>query len=426
MLIAMPNKVVEFDTIEAAIQKMAEMSYPLGGSRRAALSLEKCDFRPIRAMANQVEKELGFTEKQLELAAHLIKKYRKQMWKNGYGIDSILKSMVTVRPIRKIDDSRWVDVTPQGIVVRFRYSPVEVAKFKTFAAQISAGSWTFDPETKQWVGFPSLENMFYTNAFADKYSFEKRPAFVNTIDKLKWEYSPNNPNNKLIELAEVDGKFVIRNMPRSMKEWVDEHFGEITKENLAEVAVACPNLGVHISLTAQLAIDKIITDGLVQSMIAEKTVHIPIRSVPFVDLLSSLITLGQKTNVLYVAPYSKEYFKVITTDPRFYEDPTTKVKDLVVNDQVFTDKNNISKPNDNHPIIFRLKENPDRVFIFTSYIVPVIPDVLVSTSGYLFGPNRTDWITSAGKTIFYCESIKRGLVKKEYKLNVNSQNNSKG
>ena len=219
------------------------------------IKLARYDEPIVAGMAEQLNQNTGFTDKQAELAHKIVMKYRKQWTGIGYDVEHLSVPKYRL-PIRKIDRRKIVDIKNNQIQLRFPYDQDLISKIRAAVNDIP-GSLFFDREQRAWCAAMIEPRIVWAKEFGCMYQFDFTEEFdyvLNTLLSQK-DYS--------IELVRINNEFKITNAHDSLLQYIDEH-GGLVDSNLLQLldlsGICC--YSVNPSIFNELKIDDVIRNML--------------------------------------------------------------------------------------------------------------------------------------------------------------------
>lgn len=186
--------------------------------------LMSSDYTLIHSLGRQIFKQIGFTDKQYDLAKRKVNDYCSYF---SFLPDLEQIKNTTSLPLREIDRSRWIKIerTDKGprIAIRFTFQKKLISSIEELRRKISDKS-DYDKENKTHYFEYSERNLFEViEAFADK-NFELDDLSLEIYQKLK----------QLRKEDHVPGVYdlIIKNLHPSGVSMLVEELGEPSKDNL--------------------------------------------------------------------------------------------------------------------------------------------------------------------------------------------------
>jgi len=272
-------------------------SFNYGGT--SSFSLARYDVGIIDSLCNQtMNRNLGFTEKQAELAKTLVHKYRKQLEKRGIVIPESLDKFRL--PIRKINNTMSVEMDRQSsnFVLKFPYNTDLITKLRSLKTSDDLSA-TFDFDRKAWL-MPFTEfSLNYIKVICNETQFTYDPEIIELYDQMldveKQDHS--------IELRRVDGKLTIVNAASSLLDYINANIGEMSEDNLFKLVDLSTTLGYTISdecINEFISTNK---DEFIQKLALKKTVKIKLNEFDFDKVVEYMRISGRLPAYAYVNSY---------------------------------------------------------------------------------------------------------------------------
>lgn len=272
-------------------------SFLLGGT--STLSLARYDVNIIDSLCNQtMNKSLGFTEKQAELAKTIVYKYRKQLEKRGIIIPETLNKFRL--PIRKISNTHSVEIDRENFsfVLRFPYNADLITKLRNLktSEELSA---SFNYDKKVWTMPITEYSLNFIKVVFNETYFTYDPEILELYDQLL-EVEKQDHN---IELREIDGNLTISNAPQSLTEYIDNTIGGINKENFFKLVDLSTTLGYTISDSCVQQFTSTYTNDLLQKLALKKTIKIKLNEFNFDTIIEYMTISGRYPAYAYLSSF---------------------------------------------------------------------------------------------------------------------------
>jgi len=218
------------------------------------IKLARYDEPIVNSMAQQINSNLGFTDKQAVLAHKIVIKYRKQWAANNYDVsdhDPYPKFKIA---IRTIDRSKSIGITNQKIYLRFPYDQDLISEIRA-SVQNLPGQIVFNKEHRQWEAALIEPRIIWAKEFGLKHKFNFDTEFNTVINTMlaQEEYS--------ISLMANDTGYYISNAEHSMIQYIEDHAG-IQLNNLAQLVDLAPLLGYTVDTKVMQQFNTEVAAGL--------------------------------------------------------------------------------------------------------------------------------------------------------------------
>jgi len=391
-----------FKTLDDALRTLHSLvSTPLYHPLTTPASEQSYAIRPARydrsAICNitaQVDNHRALTDRQQQLAVKLVTKYRKQWVKNGYDVSNIDIKTPTELPLRTdVDRRRLIDIMDDMIIVRFPYIPSLITKFGEYAHTRSCGKIEWNRDDRRWQMSATPDNTTWISRYAKEHDFKTTKEFEQHVDNINNQYDFND-----IKLDIINNELVLNDAPESMLDWIKSNTGDIHMNNFLHIVSLAGRLAFTLSTNVIAKVKQDYPDNA--HLILHRLSHVSDTDTNNKDFFKQLYELDQRLVVIYMANSiaSSDEFDVVRKGMPGYSVT------------VCTDQTNIT-----------IDSNVNNVII-TNKVLPIIPDVIVSTVGFMTGPNRRSWFNSATKNIYYCADIDDRIKKhiKKYESNLSN------
>ena len=345
------------------------------------ISLARYDVNIVNSMAEAVFRGQGLTDRQSDLVIRLIEKYQKQFASHGVDVTEQVRNPQYRIPVRIIDRTRSVTIKDQAIILKFPYDKTLVPAVSAAAAE-SKGHFKFDRDLKEWHLAITEYNVNWAYSLKE-YGFAIDPA----VESLMQLILDCEKNDYKIELQVVDGQPTIVNAEASMVNYIREHLGGMTADNLVRLIDSGPVLGYTISQDIQNALDGEF-DSITWGLMNNKSSHV-VRNDPQSggqELLEPLI----------------KYAKMVNRWPICVYEPDTSDNLKRTLQQLFGPKEILCMPTGKN-----IDTEVDLTGIKCVYFSKIrrtwsrtIP-ILVSTNAMIFGGDKLNMFQSAEKVVYY-------------------------
>lgn len=183
------------------------------------IKLARYDEPIVNSMAQQVQNNLGFTDKQAILAHKIVVKYRKQWASQNYDVGQHVTHPKYKNPIRNIDRSKSIGIDQNKIYLRFPYDQILISELRASVQSVN-GSLSFNKDKRQWEAGLVEPRLIWAKEFGLKYQFMFSEEFDQLIQLMlgQDEYE--------IKLAKLDNEhYHILNGADSLNDYIDQHGG---------------------------------------------------------------------------------------------------------------------------------------------------------------------------------------------------------
>ena len=343
------------------------------------LSLARYDMKVVPSLAEQSIGGKGYTDKQAKLAAELVVKYERQLYKLGVDVTPVKTKPEYRLPLRDIDRSTRVWVENDTIKLRFPYNLQQIEQVRE-AAKESKGRIQFNREERVQEIALTEWNLNWVYAFAKSQNFE----IDHTVEQLMNLVLEVEQTPYAIELQYRDNQVVIANAPDSLIEYINEHEGGLVADNLFRLIDLAPILGYTI---AQDIEETVIEEFGTRfySLCANRQLKVdPATSH---DLVKEIAGYARATNRFPIYIYEPDLSGRLKTEFNKYFPGAMMTLDNKVMNQDITE---------------------DVKIVYTTKIprtaIARIP-LMVSSAGMLFGGDRQIWIQTAEKVVYFTNEV---------------------
>lgn len=269
---------------------------------KTAVSLARYDVGIVDSFCNQtIFKKQGYTEKQAVLAKSLVAKYERQL--RAQGIDQPDSFNSFRFPIRTVSTKHSVEIdySQNKIVINFPYNNVLIEKFRTLKASEDTSA-QFDYDHRVWHMPITEYSLNFVMAVCHKdqpfYYGDDVVALIDEIMKIE-----NTPYE--IKLSEIDGKLSISNAPSSMLEWITEHVGDMTHDNLLKLIDVSNVLGYTVDDTLIGKLDEICPNELQRRFLTHKKSPVKLAEFDFERIMEYAVMTGRTPVYAYISSFAK-------------------------------------------------------------------------------------------------------------------------
>ena len=344
------------------------------------ISLARYDMKVVPSLAEQsIANQKGYTDKQAKLAAELVIKYERQLFKLGVDITPVKTKPEYRLPLRDIDRSTRLWVENDTIKLRFPYNVQQIEQVRE-AAKESKGRIQFNREERVQEIALTEWNLNWAYAFAKSQNFEVDTTVEQLMDLvLEVEKTPYT-----IELQYKNDVINITNAPDSLIEYITDHEGGFTTDNLFRLIDLAPILGYTIARDIE---ETVINEFGTRfySLCANRQLKVdPLTSH---DLVKEIASYARATNRFPIYVYEPDLSNRLKTEFNKYFPGAIMTLDKKVMDTGITEEVRV---------------------VYTTKIprttIKNIP-LMVSSAGMLFGGDRQVWIQTAEKVVYFTNDV---------------------
>lgn len=380
-----PGKIYKHPHVEDYIEIIAGYREPSGKSNysiftvgESPISLARYDMKIVPSLAEQTLANKGYTDKQAKLAAELVLKYERQLFKLGVDVTPV-KTPEYRLPIREIDRSTKVWIEDGLIKLKFPYD-VKLIDAVRDAGKESKGSFKFNRDKKYHEAELTEWNLNWIYGFAQQNHFEVEQP-VHDLMKLITEAEKTSYK---LELVYQDDRLAITNAESSLVEYINDNLGGFELENILTLSDYAPVLGytVHSDISNDVIRN---FSNRFWSLCANR--QLKVDSLTNSNLIPEVVSYAKLTNRFPIFVYEPDLSGRLKTEFNKFFPGAMMTLDNKVMDTDITD---------------------DVKVVYTSKIPKVqvsrIP-LLVSSAGMLYGGDRQMWIQSAEKVVYFTKDV---------------------
>lgn len=340
------------------------------------ISLARYDMKVVPSLAEQSYGGQGYTDKQAKLALELVIKYERQLVKHGVDIAPVKVNPQYRLPLRTIDRTTRLWVENDVIHLRFPYDVKLVEQVRDIAKD-SKGSVKFDRNKRHHNIALTEWNLNWFYAFARSNNFEIDSSIEDLMKLvLAVEAQPH-----AIELCYSDDRVWLTNAEDSLAEYIANHLGGMTPDNIIQLIDWAPVLGYTVS------------QDIAETVAAEFGTR-------FWSLCANRQLKVDTNTSPNLVKNIAEYAGATDRFPIFVFEPDLSGRLLAEFKQFFTDQ--IQILDSKSTVDYTAK------IVYTNKIprrpVGRIP-LLVSSAGMLHGGDRQIWIQTAEKVVYFAKEV---------------------
>ena len=375
----------KFDHVEDYIEIIAGYRAPTGKSNYSIfttgeplISLARYDMKVVPSLAEQTLDGKGYTDKQAKLAAELVIKYERQLFKHGVDITPVRTPAYRL-PLREIDRTSRLWLEDDTLKLKFPYNSEQIEQVREFSKE-SKGSIQFNRENKYHEIALTEWNLNWVYTFSQTNSFEIDSS-VHTLMHLMLA------SEKIvfkIELTYADDVLSITNASNSLIEYIQTHLGRLTTDNLLRLIDYAPILGYTVADNiASVVVEQFGTRFY--SLCNNRQLKVdPTTSI---NLVKEIAEYARVTNRFPIYVYEPDLSDRLKTEFNKFFPGAMMTLDKKVMDTGITE---------------------DVRVVYTTKIprtaIARIP-LLVSSAGMLFGGDRQVWIQTAEKIVYFTNEV---------------------
>jgi len=336
------------------------------------VSLARYDIAIVDSMSSHTVFGGALTDRQADLCVRLVLKYRRQFAKLNVDVTPVENPQFRL-PVRKLDRSRRIWLDDQRIGIRFPYDRSLIDSLQDYK-KASQGSTNWDNEEKIWWFGLTEANVNWAATWGETYNFEIDPLVKNLMNSiLECEQTPYE-----IKLVRNSDSFTITNAAESLINYVNDHLGGFGLENAVKLIDNSGVLGYTYD-------ENLVRPALLDLFKDQRNAHVP-PSNSNIDLIFQYAELTGRYPVCIYDPSMRgvDLSKFSDRDiVRFGPNGKTNSSDYNIYDVKVVYANKIPSTW-NHPV-----------------------PLLVTTQELLYGGKRMEWLNTAEKVIYYCNTLLR-------------------
>jgi len=343
------------------------------------VSLARYDMKIIPSLAEQtLGQNKGYTDKQARLAADLVLKYERQLFKLGIDVEPVRTPQYRL-PIREIDRSTRVWVETDTIKLKFPYDPELIDTVRT-ATKESKGQFKYNRDTRIHEAALTEWNLNWIHAFAQQHNFN---IDVSVKDLMKLVLATEQTDFK-IELQYANQGLTVANAEASLIDYVTDSLGGFALSNILTLCDHAPVLGYSVHKDIETDVIRNFNTRF-WSLCANRQLKVDTGTSG--NLIKDLIDYAELTCRFPIFVYEPDL------SGRLLAEFTKFFPDQIVN---FTNKsaNNIIDSNTKIVYTSKIPKQP----------VERIP-LMVSGAGMLYGGDRQMWIQAAEKVVYFTKDV---------------------
>jgi hypothetical protein len=206
------------------------------------ISLARYDVNIVNSLAAQTaERNVGYTDKQAELAKKIVQKYRRQLSQLNPAVhlpENFSKFRLT---IRTVDRSKRAFIGDNCVVLKFPYD-TELIEMVKRQSKDGEGSGTFNYDNKEWIFAITESTINWICSISDKHQIELDRSITDLYIKIL----ECEQQSYAIELVDIGTGYDIVNAAESLKDYIQTNLGGFGYDNLLRLIDNAPVLGYTI------------------------------------------------------------------------------------------------------------------------------------------------------------------------------------
>lgn len=229
------------------------------------IKLARYDEPIVNSMAQQIEDQLGFTDRQALLAHKIVIKYRKQWASNDYDVSDQVDNALFRLPIRTIDRTNSISIVDNQIQIKFPYDQNLISVIRAAVTEYP-GSLTFDRDLRAWCCNLIEPRILWAIEFGTKHGF----SISDELVQLKTQIDSHLDH--AIELQYNNGQLEITNAAETLIDYVNQH-GGFGRDNLVTLIDLSGQLAYTVHPNVYALVDTSISD-LAAQLLGTKSINL--------------------------------------------------------------------------------------------------------------------------------------------------------
>jgi hypothetical protein len=341
------------------------------------ISLARYDMKIVPSLAQQSAGGQGYTDKQAALARDLVLKYERQLSKHGVDVAPVRTPQYRY-PIRKIDRTSRLWIESDTIKLKFPYNVEQINQVRD-ASKISNGEVRFNHKQRCHDIALTEWNLNWFYSFAQANHFEIDP----TVADLMKIVLAAEQRTYSIELQYSDNRVWLTNGADSLHEYVAQHLGGWTPDNILRLIDWAPILGYTVSPDIAATVIQEFGNRF-WSLCANR--QLKVDTATSHNLVRDIVAYAQATN----------RFPIFVFEPDMSARLLNEFKQILPGGVVEL------PARDTEPIDYTAQ------VLYTTRIprrrVDRIP-LMISSAGMLHGGDRHVWIQTAEKVVYFSKDV---------------------
>lgn len=254
------------------------------------IKLARYDEPIVTSMAEQVRRNVAFTDRQSVLAHKIVTKYRKQWATVGYDVSDHIDNPKFKFAIRTIDRRKIIDLDEGEIVIRFPYDQELISKLRSSIDEVPGRlAWNSD---KHYWHSPCIESrIIWAREFGSINNFEFSQEFDSVLNLCL------SQSDYAIKLVNAESGYAIENAESSMIDYIEAKIGFSDQLKLVDLS---SNLAYQVDADIVKSLESQYNPDVV-ALLLNKTVNYKFTSE--VDNFDSVLDYAQLTNRFPVYVY---------------------------------------------------------------------------------------------------------------------------
>ena len=346
----------------------------------SSINLARYDVKVVESFAEQAHNSVAFTDRQAKLATDLVIKYERQLFKLGVDITPVKTEAKFRLPLREIDRTSRVWVEDDIIKLKFPYIATVIESIRD-ESKSSRGAIKWQHDKKYWAADLTEHNVNWVYTFAQQHNFEIDPTLKQTMDLLL----ATETTSYKIELRADSDTLTITNAHDTLTEYVNEHLGGLTTDNLLTLVDNAPILGY--------AVDRVIEEVVIEaygtrfwSLCANR--ELKVDSMTNQTLVKSIADYAHATNRFPIFVYEPDLSdRLLNEFNKYFAGQMIRLGNQKTNSITIDEK---------VKVIYCTK--------IPKYSFDRIP-LMISSAGMMYGGDRQMWIQTAEKVVYFTKDV---------------------
>ena len=379
------NKLYTHPHVEDYIEIIAGYREPNGKNKYSifsvgepAISLARYDMKIVPSLAEQtLGQSKGYTDKQAKLAADLVLKYERQLFKLGIDVTPV-KVPAYRLPIRQIDRSTRVWIENDTINLKFPYNNELINTVRT-ASKESKGQFKYNRDTRLYEAALTEWNLNWIYSFAQQHNF----SIDTSIKDLMQLVLATEQTDYKIELEYTNQGLAINNADTSLVEYINNSLGGFELSNILTLCDHAPVLGYSVHKDIETDVIRNFNTRF-WSLCANRQTKVDTQTSN--NLVHDIVAYAKLTN----------RFPIFVYEPDLSERLKTQFYQFFPGTAMITANNNLASIPKDVKVVYATK-------------IPKIPveriPLMVSSAGMLYGGDRQIWLQAAEKVVYFSKDV---------------------
>jgi len=292
---------IKFNFVEDYIEYIAGLRDDLGqpllffARQSVRINLARYDTQIVDSLAFQTsDTQVAYTDKQAELAVKIVMKYKKQLANLAKPVivpDEDLKFRLG---IRQVDRSKKIFLEDNNLIVKFPFDNKIISAIKSCIGNLPGHS-KFVHDRRVWEFGLTENTVNFAVNLGKNFDFEIGSEVLELNNKIE---AVESGDKYKIELQLRDNEVSISNAAQDLLDYIEEHCGGLSKDNLIKLIDMSSVLGYTLDSTTKNWIEQNIDQSLVKYL-QDRRINIE-KSDDFID---EILTYARLTDRLPIHIY---------------------------------------------------------------------------------------------------------------------------